>query len=587
MIKKSDTSERAMALRQRAEEMVRDKDTSKGTERSLEATQALIHDLHVHQIELEMQNDELRRIHAELDAARERYFDLYDLAPVGYCTISLEGRILESNLTAVTLLGTSRDELLQRPITGFILKEDQDVYYLHHRQLQENAESSGCDLRMVTKGGRVFWANLMATIVRSPAHLGEPSAAEPVIRLTLSDITERVLAEEEKALLEAQLQQAQKLETLGVLAGGVAHDFNNLLAAILGYANLGSMAVDPKGVAAPFLVAIEKAAMRAADLTHQLLAYAGKGKYVVSEVDLDVVIKEVLQILSVSIPPRVTLQRDFSDRLPFVKGDATQILQILMNLVSNAAEAIPEGAEGLITVRTRAEVIDETIEKSDSWILPLMPGSYSTLEVTDTGAGMTPEVLARIFEPFYTTKFTGRGLGLSAVMGILGSHGGGLRVETEPGHGSSFKIFLPAMQGRRSFAAADTASVWRGEGRILLVDDDQAVRSMARRMAEHLGFTVVEAQSGQEAIDIFRLQHTELALIILDLGMPRMNGVEAFKKMWEIDKTVPVLLSSGYNVLDTSIAIDGLAGFLKKPYRIAEFQALLQRILTPVDTESQ
>jgi PAS domain S-box-containing protein len=584
----NDTHEQALVLRRRAEEMVRGQGIAfeRDSEAALpEETQRMIQELRVHQIELELQNDELRRTQTELDAARARYFDLYELAPVGYCTLSVEGWILEANLTAVTLLGVTRSALLHQPITRFILGEDQDIYYLFRKHLDKDGSRPACDLRMVRNDGAPVWVHMMATAaLEPPTNEGQMHEGKPVIRITLSDITELRLAEAEKSQLEARLQEAKKLETLGVIAGGVAHDFNNLLAAIMGFANLGSMAVASKGDPAPFLAGIEKASMRAADLTRQLLAYAGKGKYVLTEMDLDILIKEVIQILSVSIPKNVEFRCELADRLPFVMGDSAQILQVLMNLITNASESFEEGQPGLITVMTLTELVEEPIAKSDTWILPLASGRYSTLEVIDTGKGMTPEVLARIFEPFFTTKFTGRGLGLSAVMGILGGHGGGLRVISAPGLGSSFKIYLPAMRGARSHPPGESMPVWRGEGRLLLVDDDPEVRRMARGMAEHLGFSVVEAQSGQEAIDLFTQYHSDLVLVLLDLSMPCMNGLEAFEEIRAIDDRVPVVLSSGFDVHETDLFMDGLAGFLKKPYRVAEFQAVLQRtVLTKSD----
>ena len=207
----------------------------------------------------------------------------------------------------------------------------------------------------------------------------------------------------------------------------------------------------------------------------------------------------------------------------------------------------------------------------DFWPLPTIPGHYVTLEVTDTGAGMTPEVLARAFEPFYSTKRMGRGLGLSAVIGIIANHGGGMRAQSEPGRGSSFKIYMPAMRGERSVLAGTASPTWRGEGLLLVVDDEPAVRGGVRMMAESLGFTVIE---------LFRLHHKELAVVLLDLTMPRMNGREAFGEMRKIDKSVPVVFSSGYNVSDPDIPVVGLAGFLNKPYRMAEFQGVLQRAIS-------
>jgi signal transduction histidine kinase len=398
---------------------------------------------------------------------------------------------------------------------------------------------------------------------------------------TMAQVAEQAAAQiSYTAHLEAQLLEAQKLETLGVLAGGVAHDFNNLLTAILGNANLGTMAAAEGRSVAPCFEAIEKAAMRAAGLTRQLLAYAGTGKPVMAEVDLGIVTKEVSQVFAASIPRNVTLHCDLAERLPLVQGDATQIFQVLMNLVTNAAEACQAGREGRITIRTREEDVDEAALGAGHWVLPLAPGRYATLEVGDTGEGMEPEVVKRAFEPFFSTKFTGRGLGLAAVMGIIRSHGGGLWVGSEPDCGSSFKIFMPAMGATASIPPPEVLRpVWRGEGRILVVDDEPAVSQVARSMAEHFGFSVLEARDGLEAVELFRRHHGELAMVLMDLIMPGMDGQEAFREMRKIDSTVPVVLSSGYNVADTDLFVEGLAGLLKKPYRLAGFQDAVQRAL--------
>jgi signal transduction histidine kinase len=246
-----------------------------------------------------------------------------------------------------------------------------------------------------------------------------------------------------RSKLEAQLADAQKLETLGVLAGGVAHDFNNLITTIMGYTDLGRLAVMPGSDLARFFEAIDKAAAKAGELTRQLLAYSGKEIRQVAEVDLGIIVKEVTQMLSVSIPANVTLRSDLADRLPCVKGDPTQIFQVVMNLLTNASEACAAVTAGQITLMTRARQVDPADLASAGWVLPVAPGRYATLEVTDNGAGMTPATLARILDPFFTTKPTGHGLGLAAVTGILRGHGGGLRVLSEPGRGSSFTLFLP------------------------------------------------------------------------------------------------------------------------------------------------
>jgi signal transduction histidine kinase len=272
-----------------------------------------------------------------------------------------------------------------------------------------------------------------------------------LLHLKEREQSEAVLIQEErdKAALAVHLHEAQQLETLGVLAGGVAHDFNNLLTSILGNANLGSMKAETGADMAPCFAAIESAAMRAAELTRLLLAYAGKGKYLVTAVDLRMVVEETTSTCSVSIPAGVTLQCELAEGGTLVKGDAIQIRQILINLLANAVEAIADGHEGRISIRTGTERVVQATTKSECCPLPVGPGQYGTLEVADTGAGMPPEVLARAFEPFFTTKFAGRGLGLAAVIGILRSHEGGLEVRTAPGQGSTLKAFLPALPPSR------------------------------------------------------------------------------------------------------------------------------------------
>jgi len=210
---------------------------------------------------------------------------------------------------------------------------------------------------------------------------------------------------------------------------------------------------------------------------------------------------------------------------------------------------------------------------------PHVPGPFATLEVTDEGAGMEPHIMERLFEPFFSTKFTGRGLGLPEVIGVIRSHGGGIRVRSVPGNGSTFKIFLPAMRTPRSQPAREFLPVWRGKGRILVVDDEEEERTRVRGMAEQLGFTVIEAADGIEAVEIFRLRHGNLALVLLDLSLPRMDGRAALQEIRKISNTIPVVLSTPFQAQEEEILTEALAGYLKKPYRMAEFQGILQRTL--------
>ena len=428
------------------------------------------------------------------------------------------------------------------------------------------------EIRNKAKDGTFYWVD--TTIVPFLGPEGKPVQFVAI----RADITERKLAEE-------SIRQSQKLESLGVLAGGIAHDFNNLLTSILGNCNLGSMVLPEDSPALPYLDQIEKATLRAADLSRQMLAYAGKGKVVIQRVDLNRLVHEMTELLSVSLSKKALIRYDLAPVLPEIMADPTQMQQVAMNLVTNASEAIPEGVSGSITLRTGELMVEKNYMTVTSLPVGLTPGRYVTLEVSDTGCGMTPEVIAKIFDPFFTTKFTGRGLGLSALLGIVRSHGGALKVYSEPGRGTSMKVFLPSADPAGVEGGVRSGAVpWRGSGTLLVVDDETDARAVARAMGTHMGFQVLEASDGEEAVSLFQQRHGEIRLVLMDLTMPKMDGREAFLRMRDLDPAVPVVLTSGFSENDavSDFAGRGLAGFLPKPYQRKQFEQILRQAL-PVE----
>jgi two-component system, cell cycle sensor histidine kinase and response regulator CckA len=395
-------------------------------------------------------------------------------------------------------------------------------------------------------------------------------AAGKAVRMigAVTDVTDRKQAEAERAALDRQLQETQKLESLGVLAGGIAHDFNNLLTVILGYAQLAGADLAPSSAPAAHLLRIEQAARRAADLCQQMLAYAGKGRFVVGPLDLSACVRDTAPLLQASVSKKARLVFRLAGGLPPVLGDAAQIRQVVISLVVNAGEALGDG-EGRIEVTTGVERVGRDVLAGMQLGADRPGGEYVVLEVRDDGCGMDAATQARIFEPFFTTKFTGRGLGLSAVLGIVRGHHGAIRVESVPGRGSTFRLLFPRAPGATTPPpAADPAAAPRQEGTILVVDDEDGVRTLAALLLQQLGFEVVQAADGPQGLEQFRRHTAAVRLVLLDLTMPHWNGEETLRELRKESADVPVILMSGYSEreLRQRFAGQGVAGFLQKPF---------------------
>lgn len=515
-----------------------------------------------------------KRAEAELQESRALYQDLVQTAQDLIWQCDAEGRYTYLNPAWEDVFGYAVTEMLGRRFSDFQTPEyaqkDQRAFArliegnLVRRYETEHRRKDGSPVHLVfnAKSVRDDRGRVVGT------------------RGTAFDISDLRRAEEERGRLEQKMLQAQKLESLGVLAGGIAHDVNNILVSVLGNADLALECLGPESPAVAYLGQIEHAARRAADLAKQMLAYSGKGRFLIETIDLNRVVHETTHMLKVSISKKALLRLNYSATLPAIKGDATQVRQVLMNLVINASEALG-GESGTIAVSTGVE---ECGEKDLAEMLAgdsLKPGRYVVLEVADSGCGMNRETQARLFDPFFTTKFTGRGLGMAAALGIVRGHSGAISVASELGRGTTIKVLFPAATSVMTAGEARAVQGgWRGHGKVLLVDDEEGVRAVASSMLAAMGFTAVTAADGYEALRCFA-EHGDVRLVILDLTMPRIDGEQALCEMRKAGLTAPVLISSGYTDLEVGPRFSGygISGFVQKPYDLATLMSQVRQAL--------
>jgi PAS domain S-box-containing protein len=470
-------------------------------------------------------------------------------------------RFIYVNQAACTTLGYSREELLGMGVGDIDPSFPAEAWEDHWQDLKSQA-----GLRLETshrsKDGNSYPVEMsLKSFVFDKAEY---------ILAVARDLTERKQQEAEKLEMERRLLHSQKLESLGVLAGGIAHDFNNILTSIVGNADLALMRISKDSPGVANLHRIEEAAARAADLAKQMLAYSGKGQFVVEHINLNHLLEDMMHLLEVSTSKKAELRMNLMPNLPSVKVDTTQIRQIVMNLVINASEAIGDKS-GVIAITTGCLDCDQSYLK-DIWLEDnLNEGQYVYFEIADTGCGMDLETVTKIFDPFFTTKFTGRGLGMAAVLGIVRGHKGAIKVHSEPNKGSSFKILLPA-SGRpvELYNHVNEQDNWHGRGTVLLVDDEETVRGIGKEMLQELGFTTITASDGREALEKFK-NTPDIAFIILDLTMPNMDGEQCFRELREFNPDISVIMSSGFSEHEVTQKFEGkgMAGFIQKPYKLS------------------
>lgn len=507
---------------------------------------------------------ERKQAELALRSSEDRFRTLAMAAPLGIFLTDFAGQCTFVTPRMRDLWGAPVDALMGKGFRDAAHPEDRSRVLTAWRNTVRAGGEVTLEYRVLRPDGGVRWV-----CERTAAHRDGTEVTGFVG--TVEDITAQKVAADERQRLEAQMQHAQKLEVLGVLAGGIAHDFNNLLVGILGNASVARDEVEPGTLTEELLSDIETSARRAAELTKQLLAYAGKGQFNVERLDLSTTVRGTSSLLQTAISKRATLDLQLVDGLPPISADGQQVRQVVMNLLTNASDALEE-TTGDITLRTGRMMADAAYLAECLAADGVVPGEFVFVEVADTGIGMNEETLARVFDPFFTTKFTGRGLGLPATLGIVRGHGGALRVRSTIGSGTVFRVLFPAAKERapaqRAAAATATDAVTR-TGTILLVDDEESVREVARRILERGGFSVISARDGDDGLRLFAEHEGAIRAIVLDVTMPRRSGTEVLSELRRQGKTIPVVLASGYasESLAPSLNLSVAAPvFVQKPF---------------------
>ncbi|MSQ01495.1 MAG: PAS domain-containing sensor histidine kinase [Myxococcales bacterium] len=469
---------------------------------------------------------------------------------------------------AVGLLGYPIERWAEPAFWRTVLHEDDRA-----RVVAESGAERGdheLEYRAYAADGRVVWLHDSVRTVRDAA------GRLVTLRGVILDITARREAEIERGRIQRDMVELQKLESLGVMAGGIAHDFNNLLTVILGNASLASMRLPEHSAARSAIDDLIANAHRAADLTRQLLAYSGRAQLTMETLDLGAVLRELRGLISAALPKSATFELDVNPMVPAVDGDRAQLEQVIINLATNAAEALGHGT-GEVRIANGFSSLDVDSARA----LKVTAGAYVVLSVRDDGCGMSEPTRRRIFDPFFTTKETGRGLGLAAVHGIVRTHRGAVDVRSVEGEGTVVSVYLPASTVRAQPRAEPSAELMVGTGLVLIIDDEAAVRSTARAMLEALGYDVIEAADGRTGLLSFDRRRGDIRVVLLDMTMPIMTGEEVYRALRLRDKDVRIVLSTGYSQVDARRRglMEGIVGFLQKPYTVRQLSETVGRAL--------
>lgn len=511
-----------------------------------------------------------KKVEERLRQANTRFESLVAGMPLGYIVWSRDFCVLEWNRAASGIFGYSADEVIGRRANELIVPaEGQRDFTRMCQDLLDGKPCHGGTLLCQRRDGERIRCEWFNTVL--PDTLGGVQAVATLVR----DVSER-------ERLEAQLRQSQRLESLGVLAGGVAHDFNNLLVGILGNASLALEKLPANAPVRPLIERVINAGQRATDLTQRMLAYAGRATCDVAIMDLNALVEELIDFASAAIPKHVRVIIHTAADLPLIEADSGQLQQVIMNLLINAAEAIGDG-QGEVVISTWAAQLGAPALADEFPNHKLAPGPYVCLEVRDNGCGMAPEIRGRVFDPFFTTKFAGRGLGLSAILGIVKAHRGGINFTSEVGAGTVFRVVFPALATRTRPAAEPRQDVSLPRGTtVLVIDDEEDIREVVEAVLEARGIKVLTAADGRRGLEVFRRQMEAIDVVLLDINMPGLSGEAVFRELRTLRPDVRVLISTGYSEQEaaTQFATADLAGFVHKPYTAS---TLVERIGTALN----
>lgn len=559
-----------------------------GSDRKVDTADAkeVLHELQMHQVELEMQNEELRKAQIEIEESRSRYADLYHFAPIGYLTLSKDGLVLESNFTSAGMLGTERSHLIKSPFIIYIETADLNVFYSHLRSVFNSDDKQVCELGLKRRDGKRIFVLMESVVVQG--HDGSISfecltaisdvtackEAEQKLK-QLNETLEQRVAERAKELvnMKEQLYHAQKLDSLGRLAGSVAHDFNSILMAIMGYASLAESELEANGPVREYVEKILESSNKAKNVTQSLLAFSRKQPLQMEPVNLNDIISNIERLIVRYAGENIHCKLLLSDKAVQVTADRDKIEQVLMNLTNNAVDAMPSG--GTLTIRTDIVVLNAEQAKRHRLT---RAGAHGVITISDTGIGMNDEIMGKIFEPFFTTKERGKGtgLGLPIAYGIIKQHNGLITVDSIPGTETTFNIFLPiteAVDVKTNVNHEDTyntgacTTLTEKAKTILLAEDGDEVREVVTEILRCSGYHVISASNGEDAVKKFSENKDMVDMLLFDVIMPKKNGKEAYNSIKKLRPDMKALFMSGYSesiITNREIQEEGLS-FIQKP----------------------